>query len=329
MNDRHPSRLRLGRLVACLIVLLLLAGCDDGLYSGSFLFQGTHTFTADEELPGDLFVRAGTAEFASGSRLDGSLYVLGGTVQVNGAVAGDVVGVGGQLALGPEATIGGDLYELGAAVERDGGAKIQGEVVRSTSAALPLAEMGTQRTADDWLRALIGALLLAGLGGLFVRSREPTVRYLGEAAVDHALVSGAVGLLLVLVLPSLLVMMGFTVVLLPLVLIVSLLLLALVLFGVVAVGYQLGSWATGRLGWSWSPAWRAFGGTLLLLALFAIPYVGQGLLVITLVLALGALLLTRAGLRPYTPEAIEAVDAQSYARPGAPGNNEHAGDGGA
>ncbi len=305
-------------------MLSLLAACDDGLYTGSFLFDGTHTFEAGQGPTGDLLVRAGTAEFTPGSKLDGSLYVLGGEVRMDGQVAGNVVGVGGRLTLGPTAMVDGDLVEIGAEVTIDDATVVRGDMVRNADAALPLANVGSERTTTDWLRLLAGALLMAGLGGLIVRGRPGPVVNLGEAVIDHALVCGAIGLLLVLILPSLLVMMGFTVVLLPLVFVLGFALLLLLLFGQIALGYQLGNWVADRLRWSLSPSWRAFGGTLLLLGLFAIPYLGQGLLAITLVLGLGALLLTRAGLRPYTPEtwgAEEELGLESYGRPQAGGRD--------
>jgi hypothetical protein len=301
-----------------LLVLLLLAGCEGGLVTGTLIFEGEHRFRAGERLPGELFVRAGQVAIEEGSAVDGSVYLLGGALALDGAVGGDIVLLGGRLALGSAASVAGDLRLAGGELATPNEAAVAGEIIVATGAALPLGELGQLRAADDWLRLLSGALLLAGVGGLVMRGRAAPVVRLGEAAVDHALVSGALGLLLGLVLPALLVMMSFTLFLLPLVVVVGLLALAMAALGQVALGYQLGDWLARRLGRPLSPPWATFGGTLLLLALFAVPYLGQGLSLLAVVLALGAALLTRFGTRPYVPDGDESeADPAPYARPGA------------
>lgn len=303
-------------LLLLLCLALLLAGCDGGLYSGTLIFEGEHSFGPGTQLPGDVFVRAGTAEFAAGSQVAGSVYMLGGSLTVNGTVGGDLALLGGSLALGPQAVVGGDLRLGGGEVERAETAVIHGDIISGSGVVIPASVMAQRQGWDDWLRALSAALLLAGLGALLVRSRPQPVIQVGEAVVDNALVSGAMGLLILLVLPALLVMMAFTVILIPLVIILGLLLLLLLGFGWVAVGHQLGAWLSSRLNRDLSPAASTFGGTLLWLLLFEIPYLGDGLLVGTAVLVLGAVLLTRLGTRPYAPDSLEdgPLDLSSYAR---------------
>ncbi|MDX1417032.1 MAG: hypothetical protein R3293_22700, partial [Candidatus Promineifilaceae bacterium] len=132
----------------------------------------------------------------------------------------------------------------------------------------------------------------------------------------HWLAAVAVGLLVLLVLPVLLVLMAFTVILLPLTLILAGLILLLLGVGFIALGSQLGGWL-GRLAHRTArPGWATFGGTLLLLLLFKVPLVGEVLVGGTAVLALGAMLLTRFGLRPYTPPLFLATeDLSAYGRP--------------
>ncbi len=288
-----------------LSLVLLLVGCDNGLYSGTLIFEGEHSFGPGTQLPGDVFVRAGTAEFAAGAQVAGSVYMLGGSLTVNGTVGGDLALLGGSLVLGPQAVVGGDLRLGGGEVAGVETAVIHGEIINGSGVEIPASMMAQRQSWDDWLRALSAALLLAGLGALLVRSRPQPVIRVGEAVVDNALVSGAMGLLILLVLPALLVMMAFTIILIPLVIILGLLLLLLLGYGWVAVGQQMGMWLNSRLSQSLSPAAATFGGTLLLLLLFEIPYLGDGLLGITAVLVLGAVLLTRLGTRPYVSDVIK------------------------
>lgn len=300
-----------------LFLALLLIGCDGGLYSGTLIYEGAHTFGPGTRLPGDVFVRAGTVEFATGSGVAGSVSMLGGTLTINGQVDGDLALLGGRLILGPQAEIGGDLRLGGGEVERSETTVIHGQTITGSGIEIPQAALDQERSWDDWLRRLSAALLLAGLGALLAHGKPQPLAGMGEAIVDHALVSGAVGLLVLLVLPALLVMMAFTVLLIPVVMAIGLLLLLLLGVGLTAVGYQIGLWTARRLGRDVAPAAAAFGGTLLLLVCFEIPYVGGGLLVGTAVLVLGAGLLTRWGLRPYTPEIPPTgpTELASYARP--------------
>ncbi len=299
-----------------LVCLLLLTGCDDGLYSGTLIFNGDHTFMPGTRLPGDVFVRAGTAEFAPGSRVAGSIYMLGGSLAVNGTIDGDLALLGGRLVLGPQAEVGGDLRLGGGEIEQAATAVIHGQVVSGNGVELPLDTLAQGQSGDDTLRALSAALLLAGFGALLARRQSRPLITLGQTAVEQPLVSAALGLLLLLVLPALLVMMAFTVILIPLVIVLGLLLLLLLGYGLTAVGYQLGTWLSHKLNRPVTPAWAAFIGSLVLLMSFELPYLGGGLLAGTAVLLLGAMLLTRLGLRPYTPDpAITgAADPASYAR---------------
>lgn len=311
------------RILWLLPILLFLAGCDDGVYSGTLIFEGEHTFGPGTHLPGDVYLRAGTAEFAAGSRVEGSVTVLGGSLTANGEIGGDLVVLDGALVLGPETVVQGDLRLGGGEIERAETAVVAGDVISSGGVELPLEALEAGRSWDDWLRTLSAALLLAGLGVLLVRSRPRPPATVGQTVLDYPLVAGALGLLILLVLPALLVMMAFTIILIPLVIILGLIFLLLLGYGFIAVGHQVGLWLStllaARRNQSFSPAAATFWGTLLMMMLFEIPYLGDGLLAITAVLVLGALMLTRLGLRRYRSPLAEAgnVELASYGRPNA------------
>lgn len=304
------------QLWGLLLLTLLLVGCDDGLYSGTLISDGEHRFGAGTQLPGNVFMRAGTAELAAGAQAAGTLYMLGGSLTVNGAVAGDLALLGGSLTLGPQAVVGGDLRLGGGEVTWAETAVIHGDIISGSGVELPASMMASPQGWDDWLRGVSAALLLAGFGALLRRSRPQPVQRVGMAIVDNVLVCGAMGLLILLVLPALLVMMAFTIILIPLVIVLGALLLLLLGYGFIAVGYQAGAWLSRRFQWNTPPAAATFGGTLLLLLLFEIPVLGDGLLAGTAVLVLGAVLLTRLGTRSYVPDTVEngPSDLSDYAR---------------
>ena len=310
------------RTVIWLLLLLLLAGCSGGIYSGTLVFEGAHQFGADTRLPGDVFVRAGTAEFGQGSLVEGTIYQLGGTLSVDGVVTGDLVQLDGDLTLGPQAVVGGDLRAGGGTLQQAETAVVQGEVVRS-GVEIPLERRRNPGGFDDFLRYLVGALLLAVAGALFARRWPRPVATAAAAVTNHWPVSVALGSLVLLVLPPLLVMMAFTIVLLPLVLLLLGIILLVVGFGCVTLGYTGGGMMINRWGWPRTVASGTFWGTLLLLLSFELPLVGIWVGAVAAVISSGAILLTRFGTRSFSPaqQREEPPDPASYARP-EPGTRE-------
>ncbi len=297
-----------------ILTALLLVGCDDGLYSGTLIFDGEHRFTADTPLPGDVLLRAGTAEFTPDSQIGGSIYVVGGRLHLDGAVAGDLVVLDGQVTLGPAAVIGGDLRYSGEMVVVAETAVVQGQTVAG-GLALPLEGQPQTTGWDSFLRSFISALLLAALGGLWVSRRPQPLRHVSAAARDHWLASLSLGLLALLVLPILLVMMALTIVLLPLVVLISLALFLTTGMGIITLGMELGHWLAEWANRPVSCGWTTFGGVMLLMFLFNLPLLGGILLAGTAVFMFGAVLLTRFGSQPYRPPLRPADDLVTYKRP--------------
>ena len=304
---------RLVRLLGLVLVGLLLVGCENGRYSGTFIFEGQHHFGADEQVPGDVLLRAGTAEFATGSQVVGSVYVIGGTLLVDGEIDGDLLVLDGRVRLGPTAIIGGDLRFSGGTVDQAETAVIGGQTL--IGLPLPLDSQPQPTGWDSWLRSLLAALTLAGLGGLWVSWRPQPLQHVANATNNQPLVALSVGLLALLVLPILLVMMAFTIVLLPLVLILGLLILLTIGMGLISLGMVVGNWLAAQAGREVASGWATFGGVLLLLFLFQLPVVGVLLSLATAVFLFGAVLLTRFGTHPYNPVLPPADDLVTYKRP--------------
>ena len=87
--------------------------------------------------------------------------------------------------------------------------------------------------------------------------------------------------------------------------------------GIVALGEWLGSWLGAWMKRPFTPGWATFWGTLLLLLVFQLPWLGNGLFLGTSVLLFGAMLLSRFGTRAYEPPSHLATseDLSSYSRP--------------
>lgn len=299
-----------------ILCTLLLVGCEDGLFSGTLIFEGTHQFDNETVLLGDVLVQAGTAEFAAGSKVAGSVYVVGGGLVLDGTVDGDLVLLDGQVRLAPRAVVGGDLRMGGAGtVQIDETAVVHGEIINGLALPQTQSEASGWQSAGRWL---VGSLLLAALGGLWGRRQPSSLHHISQAATAQWPAAGALGLLALLVLPILLVMMAFTIVLLPLVVVMVGAIFLVLGLGIVALGQWLGSWLGAWRKRPLSPGWATFWGTLLLLVIFQLPWLGNGLFLATAVLLFGAMLLSRFGTRAYEPPPYlaQSGDLSSYARPG-------------
>ena len=304
-------RVPLARLLALGLLLAMLSGCDDGVFEVVVVFGGDVEVASGADRSGSVVVLDGTFELAPGATLEGPLVVLGGEARVAGQVSGDVVAVGGSVLLGPTARIAGDLAVAGA-LERAPTAEVVGAVTVGPAVARSWSER--VRSGPIGWRGLLGrALGLALLVLLFARFAPRATQRLQEAVVRHPLPAAALGALAFVVGIVLVVVMAFTVVLIP----VSLVAL------VAGVGSVTLAWGVLGLGcadllrrWSRRDGARAravtwpfaaAGGALVALGLGAlehVPFVGGIVALVATALGLGALLLTGFGARRFVPDVL-------------------------
>jgi hypothetical protein len=303
---------KLAPIAGLLIAALLLAGCaEDGLYSATFITSGDHTVAPGEQLAGDVLVFDGRLVVEPDGAVRRHLFVTGGEVEIAGSVGGDLSVLGGEVRLVDGAHIAGDLSDNTGAVQIASGAVVAGDVREGAGVEVPFS---AEWLADSWWNRIGWAVattvivgLTAGLLGLLLP--RPVGR-VGRAIVEQPLPSGALGFLLLLVMVVLIVFMAFTVILLP----VSMLLLVIfgfgfVLYGVVGAGYALGGFLARRRGWRLDPpAQGLLGGaslTLLVNVSQVLPVVGWIVPGVVLSLAVGAVTLTRFGARVFEPETAD------------------------
>lgn len=293
-------------LLLLLFLLLALSGCDGGTVSGTLVWEGTHDFGAGDVVQGQLVVLDGEVIIREGARVTGSVYMLGGAVEIEGAVEEDVALIGGDLALGPTAVVEGDLSAGGGDVERSPQATVRGEVLGGSDVDVSLETLFPQPTARErLLRLFPEALIVAAVAYLVSRLLGRPLARVSRASTHHPVVSGAMGLLVGIVGPSLLVLMAFTVILVPVTLIALLLAGLVVVYAWIGLGAALGQWLQGILRQDWSPPTSAFVGTFLFLVitnlLVFIPVVGGWVGILATAVGIGAIFLTRFGLREFDP----------------------------
>lgn len=263
---------------------------------------------------GDFVTVMGSARITGPVR--GDLVVVLGGVDLDSEIAGDAVVVGGDVRFGPEGKIRGDLVAVGGRLLKPDDLgfedRVSGEVVnvptpfgslfkadgpvaqylsecilllRPISPTLPLS------LVVFGVLALLGLVLYLLLGKVGERTRE--------AIADRPVASFFTGLLIVLGWPFFMILLISTVIGIPLAPVVMLLLGVWLLLGRAAVAISLGSRLLRGLGVaSPAPILGFLVGTLVIMGLFCIPFVGMGLALILWTLELGAAFLgTVASLR--------------------------------
>jgi hypothetical protein len=310
-------------LLLLMLIVLVLSGCAGEEAEGAaltFIWGGTYDYDAGTTVPGDVLMIDGRLQLAEGTQVDGSLFMLGGTLESEGALGGDAVILGGEAWFGQEARIDGNLdFATGIPVAVAPGV-VQGRQTERIAGIGPDALSPEDETGlDDFLRALFSAVLLGLAAAWLAGRRQALLPRVAQAAIQHPLVGGAVGLLAAAVTPALLVLMAFTVVLLPVTTLGIVLMLLVSSYAQVALGWALGQQF--RRWWDWTERRATFAGVVALLTglwlLRLIPIVGDALFLVILVVAIGAVLLTRFGTTTYQPPQPRVEeDLSSYRRPG-------------
>ena len=225
---------------------------------------------------------------------------------MDGQINGDVAFLNGNLTLGPTARIVGTLNLGGGSYHPSPAAVIDGRV--NTGTGIPLPDLPEQRAPTFWVRlyrTLVNGSLLGLVASVLARYAPKAVARVGDAAVHHSLVSGAVGLLVGVVGISLLVTMAYTILLIPVTLLGLLVLGMGVLYGWIGLGVSAGRLGVRVLKRSVKPTTTAFLGTLFVILVLelisSIPAMGGLLGIAAAVIGLGAASLTRFGLRRFVP----------------------------
>ena len=300
-------------------------GTDSG---GRVIFGSNFTLESGDTFNGDLVVFGGNVTIEDDADLNGNLVVFGGTAKSNGQVNGDVVIIGGQVSLDEQAHVTGDVVTVGGQLQQADGAQIDGEVVNNIqpdiqipdgrvppSVSVPDVPTPPSVNVDFnpfWSAAgvLIRAVAVALLAMLVVMFLQPQLNRVGQAITAQPLMSGGIGLLTVLVAPIALVILTVTIILIPIAFVGILLLVFAWLFGMIALGQEVGERFTRSINQTWAPVLTTGFGTFLLMlvggAIGEIPCVGWLAPFALGLLGIGAVAVTWFGSRS-APVTVTAV----------------------
>jgi hypothetical protein len=316
------------RIIASFLLLALLvflplqaASAADGSIPGQFIFGQSFTLKSGETMNGDLLVFGGSATVEAGATVNGNALVFGGSLTINGDVNGDAAVFGGTARLSPTAHIFGNLSTIDSTLDREKGALVDGEVnnanihlgdglntgqpvvVTPPTVPLPsLSQFGLSRIFNGVSSAVGQSVFLGLLAMLLMLFLAPQADRVAHAILAQPVTAGVLGLLTIIVFPIAIVLSVITLILIPLAPIIAIALAAALVFGWIAIGYEIGQRITKAIHQEWHPAFSAglgtFTITLIAAGLSGIPglnCIGWLVPALLSLAALGAVLMPRFG----------------------------------
>ena len=279
------------RLITFLLLLGLVLLPTGSVYaqgpgpgSGRVMFGTNITIASDEPFDGDLVLFGGNVTVEEGAELNGDLVVIGGNIVSDGSLNGDVVVVGGQINLEGTAVVSGDVVLVGGQIQRAEGAEIMGDLVNNV---LPQIDIPNGRVPPpdvpsvpdvpgvpdvpsvprvpsvinvdfnpfwEFGRVFSTSLLMAFLAMLGVLFFQERLDKVSQAVIAQPLMVGSIGLL------SFIIGIALFLTIIPIV--------ALVfawLFGMIALGKEIGERLAKAMRQDWAMVLSAGVGTFLLM----------------------------------------------------------------
>lgn len=223
---------------------------DRAVLGGSFVLE------SGQVMRGDLAVLGGTARIEEGARLEGDMALAGGTATVAGEVDGDIAIFGGTLELTETAVVRGDIATLGGRVTRAPGAVVEGEIVENppvqiNTPFLGFLEGGASSTSESpfalllsvvgaIVRTVIVTLVMAGVAFIVALYLPDHTRRVAEAAQEAPVTSFGVGCITIPLVILLGLVLAFTIIGIPVALVLWLAAVAAWFLGLIGLGYALG-----------------------------------------------------------------------------------------
>lgn len=286
--------------------------------SGRVVFGENLTIESGDTFSGDLVVFGGNVTVEEEAALDGNLVVFGGTVSSDGEVDGDLVIIGGQVSLDRHAVVTGDVVTVGGQLNREEGSVIEGDVVNNVRPEIIIPETPVVPNVEipeavnvrfnpfwEFGRVMGVSLLMAFFAMLITLFFQDRLSRVSQAAISQPLMTSSIGLLTFMAL----ILVAVTIILLPVALIGLIPLALSWLFGVVALGQEIGDRFARAIQQDWKPVLTASLGTFVLVFLLAtldslnslVPFmvcVTWIFPVLIGLLAVGSVVITRFGTRP-------------------------------
>ena len=308
---------------------VFLLGQDYTLASGETLdgslavVGGNVLIEEDATVNGDVVVIGGSLTI--NGDINGDAAIIGGNLTVSAKIDGDVAIVGGQAVLTETAVVDGNITTMGGQVEKEPGAEVSGNITNNAP-PVDIPDVPAVPTVPDvpavpnvpnvpatpdfngilnplWeaFYAFLRALAVAAVGMLLTLFLQPQLERVSDAITQQPILAGSFGLLAVVVAPLAILIMVVTLILIPVALVAAMLVPLAWLFGMVALGQEVGERFTKAINQIWPPVLSTGVGTFLLVLVTGfigmIPCIGWLLVFIITLFAIGGVVMTWFGTR--------------------------------
>ncbi|MBA4397524.1 MAG: hypothetical protein C0394_09105 [Syntrophus sp. (in: bacteria)] len=231
-----------------------------------------------------------------------NVIVLGGQITVNGTVEQHIVAIGGSAVLTRTAVVGGDVVVLGGIIAVGNGADVRGTITEINSSNI--SDAISDLLSDNWegwswlfaifsVVVFLATLIIAMLVAALIPKQILTISEGIALHTYRASITGLIGLLMIVPVALLLTVSVIGIVLIPLQIVVV---ACAAVFGFVAVAQILGQRVlviAKRP--DQSLVRQVFWGLLVLWIIGWIPYIGWMMKVLAIVLGMGGVMITRFG----------------------------------
>ena len=301
-------------------------GFTTGLLDGRVIFGDNFTLESGDTLTGDLVVFGGNVKVEEDATIRGDAVVIGGNVTLDGIVEGSLVIIGGSTNMGETSVVEGDLVTVGGSLSRDPGSEIEGEVVTNIPAPdIQIPDVPSPPRVPDvpspptfnfdpignffgMLFTAISVSLLAMLASLFL---QPQIERVSQAVVGQPVIAGSIGLLTGVMAPVVLVILTVTIILIPVTVLAAMALALAWLFGMIAIGTEVGERFTKAINQTWAPPLTAGMGTFLMMIVVGgigmVPCIGWLVASLVALAGIGGVVLTIFGTQSYPRVVVPTV----------------------
>ena len=314
------------------------------------IFGDNYVLQSGQTLNGDLVVLGGNATIASGATVNGDIALLGGNLDLTGSVNGDIAAIGANVALAKGALVTGEVVSMGGNVTGADLGTIRGGIRTFTPRALlfdgdafrfPQADQTSPaNTVGSWILKFLGKtmqlLAMAVLAVIVVLLLPRPANRVANSIANQPWMSGGAGFLTLLVTPFVLLILTITIILSPLTILATIALAVAIIFGWIALGFQVGRRMEVLFKTEWADAVSAGVGTLVLGIVVGVlgyvPCVGGLIGFVAACAGLGGVILSGFGSRTAAPtgtalspviEVIPPTSPAPAAPPEAPEVDDH------
>ena len=311
-----------------LFILTIPVSADTGDEPGHIVFGSSYILSSEQTLTGDLVIIGGSATIEDGAIVKGDVLIAGGTANIDGTIRGDITAFGGIVNILDDAKVTGDVVRYGGVFNLDEDARIDGNIVSNEGSDFNFSGDTTPPITSDtvnqifegpayiakqlgkFLWKIVQAIGLAMMGVILTLFLDKPLERMTTTLRENLALSIGIGLLTAIVFPILMVILIITILLIPVSLLGLIGFVLLTLYGWFALALLFGEKIAEIFKTEWTaPLNMGIGSLALSLISFligAVPCIGWMGPVIFASAGLGAVILSRGGMRVYTDENSKA-----------------------